>query len=377
MQIDGDKFLRNLEIERERAALEKQKEELMFQRAQAYSKLEDTYRENSQSDNLNYQELDDIRIDKETSNKQKYILLGFILVLLFLITLVAIKLISEPVKENDFSQNEIVDEKKVETPTQTVNPEENQSLDIDKIIQSEGNANVQTQTPPPPPAEPAQSDIFGIEKKDKVVPIIEETPTVKPLKQTSTEVTKENDNKQQAVKPVAKEIIKEKKIEAKPKTDEIKKDNIKQEQQKQEKIKKDIIKEAPIKSEHKVTEAKKTQKEMKQIKDELWKQTPTTIDSTKIENKTEAKDKPSKEKQAVSDGDIYIQAGAFTAVPDQKLIETLKKNNFKYTFKQVEVDGKPFSKLFIGGYQTKDKALSDLAKVRSEINPKAFIPKGQ
>jgi hypothetical protein len=43
----------------------------------------------------------------------------------------------------------------------------------------------------------------------------------------------------------------------------------------------------------------------------------------------------------------------------------------------LERDGKQYSKLLVGGYATQDQALEDLVKIRNEINPKAFIPKGQ
>jgi len=69
--------------------------------------------------------------------------------------------------------------------------------------------------------------------------------------------------------------------------------------------------------------------------------------------------------------------GAFSTVPDKTLILQLQKNNYKYTFQKLERDGKQYSKLLVGGYATKDQALEDLVKIRNEINPNAFIPKGQ
>ena len=124
--------------------------------------------------------------------------------------------------------------------------------------------------------------------------------------------------------------------------------------------KKDELKQSDLKNNEIKKDTKKSTQKQNTISEDLWKQTA---------KKEEAK--------TVNNNGIFIQVGVFSATPDQQLIDILKKNNFKYTFRKSEIDGKTVSKLFIGGYKSEEKAKEDLAKVRNEINPKAFIPKGQ
>ncbi len=322
MEINGDKFLRNLEIERERAELERQKELLMAQKAESYTKASNRYKDEESEVELNYQELDDIRLNKDSSNKQKYILLGFILVLLFLITIVIIKLLSDPKNNNPFGQNDIVDEKKMENSIPTVTPPqpmeaiETKALDIDKIIQSEDNVNIKQQIPAEQTVQAeskkAEGDIFGIAKeKTTETPKVEAQPVL------------------QNTQPIKEE----------PKKATIKESN--------------VINETPAK-----------QKVSKETKNEIIKKFDTPI---KTQQKTSNQS---------SNGKIYIQVGVFSSIPDKKLIVQMQANNYKYIFQNIEKDGKQFTKVLIGGYSSKDKALEDLLKIRQDINPKAFIPKG-
>jgi len=383
MEMNDDKFLRNLEIERERAELERQKAELMFQRAQAHRKFEDTYN-NDEQENLNYQELDDIRIDKDSSSKQKYILLGFILVLLFLITLVTIKLISEPEKANNYSQNNLIDEQKPNATIEATEP--NQASE--KPINDESSNNaiapshegvvmkvVEEKAPEVQPVQPSQpietknvtaekttkidKDIFGIEKAT--------ASNKKEIQKVEKSADKETKSKTQDKKEV---IKKEDAKKSDNKKDESKKTDTKKEDTKKSEVKKsdlkkpenkkDELKQSDLKNNEIKKDTKKSTQKQNTISEDLWKQTA---------KKEEAK--------TVNNNVIFIQVGVFSATPDQQLIDILKKNNFKYTFRKSEIDGKTVSKLFIGGYKSEEKAKEDLAKVRNEINPKAFIPKGQ
>lgn len=343
MEFNGDKFLRNLEIERERAELERQKEELMSQKTQSYMKASNRYKEDEPETELNFQELDDIRLNKDSSNKQKYILLGFILVLLFLITIVTIKLISEPKNGNPFGQNDVVDEKKMEnglstvTPPQLADANETKGLDIDKIIQSEDNLNAKPETPvtetATPENKPTEGDIFGI--------------------------AKENNNVASPVKPVNEAVV-TKPAEPKKVPETI--------QTQTTQVANNTPTKVTIKNSTVIKEVTPKQKPQKEIKKDI-------IKKFEISEKNEPK-KP-QVNQVQNNGPVYIQVGVFSTVPDKELIVQLQKNNYKYTFQKLEKDGKQYSKLLVGGYSSKDKALEDLVKIRNEINPKAFIPKGQ
>lgn len=363
MQVNGDKFLRNLEIERERAELERQKEELMSQKTQSYMKASNRYKEDELEGELNYQELDDIRLNKDSSNKQKYILLGFILVLLFLITIVTIKLISEPTNVNSFGQNDIVDEKKMENGISDINPNqtgegnETKALDIDKIIQSEDNVNVNPQTPPTPTAEtkPAEGDIFGIAKNKEAV-TVPAPQSNEPTQVQNAAIQKTVPNTQAVQKPSITTTQKETTQTVTPQ--------------------KTVTKEAVV-----IKEAPKP-KVVKEIKKDTIKKADTPKTEVKKEANPAAVATPKKSSSTSANnsaqgGNIYIQVGAFSTVPDKNLILQLQKGNYKYTFQKLEKDGKQYSKLLIGGYGSKDQALEDLVKIRNDINPNAFIPKGQ
>lgn len=388
MEMNDDKFLRNLEIERERAELERQKAELMFQRAQAHRKFEDTYN-NDEQENLNYQELDDIRIDKDSSSKQKYILLGFILVLLFLITLVTIKLISEPEKANNYSQNNLIDEQKPNATVEATEP----SQASEKPINDESSNNaiapstegvvmkvVEEKAPEVQPVQPSQpietknataekttkidKDIFGIEKatasNKKEMQKVEKSADkeTKSKTQDKKEVIKKEDAKKSDNKKDESKKTDTKKEDTKK--EDTKKSEVKKSDLKKPENKKDELKQSDLKNNEIKKDTKKSTQKQNTISEDLWKQTA---------KKEEAK--------TVNNNGIFIQVGVFSATPDQQLIDILKKNNFKYTFRKSEIDGKTVSKLFIGGYKSEEKAKEDLAKVRNEINPKAFIPKGQ
>ncbi len=331
MEMNDDKFLRNLEIERERAELERQKAELMFQRAQAHRKFEDTYN-NDEQENLNYQELDDIRIDKDSSSKQKYILLGFILVLLFLITLVTIKLISEPEKANNYSQNNLIDEQKPNATVEATEP--NQASE--KPINDESSNNaiapspegvvmkvVEEKAPEVQPVQQSQpietknvtaekttkidKDIFGIEKAT--------ASNKKEIQKVEKSADKETKSKTQDKKEV---IKKEDAKKSDNKKDESKKTDTKKEDTKKSEVKKsdlkkpenkkDELKQSDLKNNEIKKDTKKSTQKQNTISEDLWKQTA---------KKEEAK--------TVNNNGIFIQVGVFSATPDQQLIDILKK----------------------------------------------------
>ena len=97
-----------------------------------------------------------------------------------MITIVTIKLISEPNNTNSFGQNDVIDDKKLENSISNVNitnteSNETKSLNIDKAIQSEDNVNVNQETQPvSTETKPTESDIFGIAKNKEAVNV--ETP---------------------------------------------------------------------------------------------------------------------------------------------------------------------------------------------------------
>jgi DedD protein len=285
MEVKGDEFLKNLEIEKEKAELEKRRSELNSQKFQSvYQQASSPL--NSVSDmDTDYQELDDIRLNKNANNKQKYIVFGFALVLLFLITILIIRLISEPQNDNNFTEEQIIEEEPKEMVHKVSSPKQvNKALDIQSIIQSEDNIAIKTEEEPKKQEiVENDGDLFGIEKQQE---------------------------------------------KAEKKTDVIKKDKI----VKQEPIKKVIIEKEPI----------------KEIKLEEPKKEPTIKG-------------------------YYIQVGAFTKYPDNKLLNTLKKNGYRYTLHKMEIKGKLYTKVLIGSYKSKPEANSNLPYIKQRINKNAYV----
>ena len=203
MKVKGDEFLKNLEIEKEKAALEQRKNELNSKKKQSVYQSNTTL--NDTDNNTNYQELDDIRLNKNNNNKQKYILFGFALVLLFLITIITIRFISEPTQNNAFLDNDIIEdtqdeiiEKKSEPVINSASKQINKSLDINKIVQSEEKIDIihtNNEKTKEQELEQEDGDLFGIEEE------------------AQTDITDEQNKKQQNIEKVT---IKEIKLDEKP-----------------------------------------------------------------------------------------------------------------------------------------------------------------
>jgi len=186
MEIRGEEFIKNLEIEKEKVRLQEQTDSLDAQKQQTLFK--------SSNENINpdtnqddpFQNLDDIVLENNNNNKQKYIIFGFALILLFLITIITIRLVQEPKTQADFTTEPKIEEvatKQIHETKATIK----KSLNIDEIVQAE--EDIQTVQVDKPKVEKREntSDIFGIEnkvkkietKKDEVV-IIQEKQLKKP-----------------------------------------------------------------------------------------------------------------------------------------------------------------------------------------------------
>lgn len=70
---------------------------------------------------------------------------------------------------------------------------------------------------------------------------------------------------------------------------------------------------------------------------------------------------------------IYIQIGAVTTAPEQRVLSDVKSKGFEYRLYQTVVNGTQVTKILIGPYQKSADAESALVSVRSSINKNAFI----
>jgi len=171
MEVRGKEFVENMEIVREKQKLEAQANELNKQKQQTVFKSSNT-KNNAHFGDTKIDDIDDIRLKDKNNNKQKYLIFGFALVLLFLITIVTIRLVSEPAKDNQFNNNDDLIETVQDDSVDSTKKKIDKSLDIDKIIQAEediksatlSNSDTATNDTTKEEEKP-QGDIFGIEKK--------------------------------------------------------------------------------------------------------------------------------------------------------------------------------------------------------------------
>jgi DedD protein len=160
----------------------------------------------------------------------------------------------------------------------------------------------------------------------------------------------------------------------------------------------EAIEEAPapvVKKEVVVKKVEKIKKEVPVITTEV-EQTPTIIETTpppaqivKRETITVAPPKPkpapiTKPKKEIAKtfeqvklptvSGYFIQVGATArAFPDKRFLNKIKSAGFDYIVHSVIVKGKKIKKVLIGPYSSRDRAKAVLPKVKSMINPSAYI----
>jgi DedD protein len=224
MKISGSDFIKNLEIEKEKAKLKEQTEFLNNKISNSISSTTNTIQDEKliQEENMT-EELDDIILDKEKNNKQKYIVLAFALLLLFVITIIIIRLLSEPVNSNSFSDEIITEREIIEVKNKNLEKkiDANKELDINIIQANEDNIkqliNKDSQQ------EAKKEDIFNINLEEnnntpkiekinskKILPIekepiikedIQVATTIKPRIKPSKQALKNNTKIKQTNKP--------------------------------------------------------------------------------------------------------------------------------------------------------------------------------
>lgn len=304
MEIKGEDFLKNLEIEKEKLRL-KEKEKILNNSKQ--TTIYPNSKDNPYDEYINEQnndELQDIVLEEKKSNKQKYIVLTFALILLFLITIIIIRLLSDPVNKDSFSNDDtLIDDKKIQTITnnqEESNIFENQNnrynieknLDIDKLEQTE----------------------------DKIEPLIKN--------EQNYDIKKDKDDLFDIKKTVHKS---EYEI---PTTSQI------------------IQKQTPIKSEV---------KEIKVVKSD-------NIVKKEIINKV-------KEKKIITNKKgFYVQVGAFTKKPNNKLINLIKNSKYSYILHKMTINGILYTKVLVGPYKSRAIVTKNLNNIRKKFNNKtAYI----
>jgi DedD protein len=75
-------------------------------------------------------------------------------------------------------------------------------------------------------------------------------------------------------------------------------------------------------------------------------------------------------------GGHYIQVGSFEKhQPDDKFLNSILKLGYKYKFHEVKANGRTVSKVLVGPFPSQEDARKALVKVRSSVEPGAFLTK--
>ena len=320
MEFKGNEFIRNIEIEKEKAELKKQSDALELEKKQsvinnnynaASSNSPQYFENNSAPVNFNEdpvlvdikndsggQELDDILLSnnaKEVNqeNKKKYIVLSIALIILFILTIIIIQLISEDKQEDKLfvktdiekiKQDKIIgtnneDKKYQELIDKKTKKKINKKLNLDAIVKEETPIQIPKEKPTQTVIKKTTTDVFGMETKAKEI-------TKKPIKKEITIPVK------QVITPKKKVI---KKIIEQPKV-------------------------TPV-----------------------VKKTPSKVSG------------------------LYIQIGAFTKPPSKTLVNKIKKAGYNYIVHKMVIKGTLYNKVLIGPYANKIEAKKVIGKIKKDL----------
>jgi DedD protein len=331
MEVDGKEFLRNVALEQEQERLRKEQEKLRASKKESVYKQEQEReaaandsayldlslggsQNSSQQNHTPHNEtIEDIMLEPEDPNKQKkkYILLGLALILVFVITILLIRVIS-----ND----------EVEQGAQNVQNEEQQELMADKIL-NKIDSNEEFQKAKEKADTKTQMDQLEAQQQQS----------------SQLEVPKES------IKQTTPLLIEEPEVEE-PVRDPLGLDSTPEPKQvvKQQLPKPDVA----TKQEQVVTENKVTQQKVEATKKAP---TPTTQSTGKVQG-------------------FYVQVGAFTKQPAKSLLDQISSQGYSYAIHPVDVKGTTYNKVIIGPYPNRDTARKDLPLIKQKLQkPGAFI----
>ena len=219
MKIKGDEFIKNLEIEKEKAQLQKKSEALDSEKNPSILKTPQYFDDEPVIIDIKQdhpQELKDILLDEddEQSSKRKYIILSISLIILFILTIIIIRLISynnddklftkpEPLKQDKIIQVEDSNNQYDTLIQKNVQQTIQQKLDIKEITQKEVPLpKVETKKTKIKKIETTQTDVFGMESFPKAQPKSKVKPISKPQKKSIIVKSKKNNIKKITKKTV-------------------------------------------------------------------------------------------------------------------------------------------------------------------------------
>ena len=340
MEIDGKEFMRNVGLEQDKDKLMEEQKRLEALKRDSI-KRDETYANNNfhedesayidlslnnmqaqmpiedQNESINNIILNQDELNK---NKKRYIVLGISLILLFLITILVFRLISN----SDVQDN-----------MENINPN-TKELTRDKIL-NKIDTNEEYQK-----VIDRKSDLEisnNMDKKEKLKEII---------------IPNDTSNNTPIVIDTPKQIVE-------PKRDLFGLNN-------------NPTKQLPTKIVQN-TNAKTTQKVKPKVKQKVVTKSkmlsaPKRIISIKPPEETNF------EKKVKLVSGYYIQIGAFTKKPSDKLLNNIANKGYSYTVHTMIIKGTRYNKVLIGSYPSRAKATNALNKVKKVFNNKnAYILK--
>ncbi|NQY25513.1 MAG: SPOR domain-containing protein [Campylobacteraceae bacterium] len=154
MEIKGNNFIKNVQIKQEKDQIQQRLDEI--ERANPSMQESSAFQNEMNNIDIEEKELGDIMLDNQaprtqSANKKKYIVLGLILIVLFLLTIVTIRLLSsndstdnsfvEPIQE-EISQEEVLNNDNIEEQYQKIINQKLQSIK-DKNIKLNDSINIE------------------------------------------------------------------------------------------------------------------------------------------------------------------------------------------------------------------------------------------
>ena len=312
MEIKGEEFIKKVQIKQEKNELEEKLHKL--EEVENHINTTKEYNNSKSKTKDTEQKLNDLLLDQSAtkSDKKKYLFLGLVLIILFLLTIISIRLLTN----NDKNEDSFISQKEKKIEQKIIN-NENIEDQYQKIM---------------------EQTIKNIEKKKEV----KDKTTLQDMEEKLEKLKHLKINK-------AKEII------SKQKNKVVK--EIKQVQKKKQiivkKAKKQIKKQIK-KVIRKSTNAKKT------FNKNIWPKKKVVRSEPKVVN--------SNQKQSKLQKNTFVQIGAFSKIPNKKYLNNITNLGYKYKIHKIYIKNKTFYKLLIGPYMSRNKASSESSKIKKKLN---------
>lgn len=350
MQIKGDEFIRKVQIQQEREELERKLNELeeveMSNSNDSVIFDRNNYNNNA---NQNEHELDNIMLGSSNlneDNKKKYLILGIVLVVLFLLTIIIIRLLtSDAPKDDQFTTNKLNSTETKKTP-ENDNIEENFQKIINERVKKDSNE---------PMVPEVQGNTSTSVKTKNGTSQTEDSNATQAFENLQKEAENYNPNKSGITDEAMDQTIKK-----------IEKSKLTNKEKTPVQPKKEVIEKEEV-------AIKKVETKKSSIKD-LVDSAPYTapVNNSKLSSISNSSNSDS---SSVSSG-YFIQIGALTKKPSDSYVNAIRSANFKYKVYQDEVKGVTYNKILIGPYSSKAAASESVEDVKQKLNvSSAFVVK--